>query len=289
MTNKMNDSTKIAVTVSVILLFVIIFAATVLVIGSGIDFSDVQTMTGNKIAIVPVKGMITFGGCGGSLLTGSLACASVEQVKSLIEQADNDPSVSAIFLDVNSGGGSVVASRELMRAVKRAEKPTITWIGEVGASGAYYVASASDYVMADADSVTGSIGVITTMYHYYELMDELGVNVTVVKAGNTKDIGSPYRPMSEQERQEFEDMVDGIYVDFVSDVAENRNMSYAYALNLSGGKIYLGKEAVELGLIDEVSGRHEAILRAGEIAGIKGEPRLLERERKKTVWDILFN
>ena len=169
------------------------------------EFMDVNQLpvVGQKILVIPVKGEITMEGCSGSFLTGVPACARVDTIKRKLEHADESSEIKAVVLDINSGGGGVSASRELMEAIKETKKPVVARIGEVGASGAYYAASAADWVIAYKDSMTGSIGVIMTLQHYYGLYGQLGINTTVIKSGNSKDIGSPYRPMEEEERQEL--------------------------------------------------------------------------------------
>lgn len=241
---------------------------------------------GNGIMIVPLKGAISLDSCEGGLFSIS-SCATVDAVKDAFSQAEADPNIKVIVLDVNSGGGSVVASREMMRVVKSSSKPVVTWIGEVGASGAYYVASATDYIVADEDSLTGSIGVIASFMHYYGLMDELGVNVTVIKAGKTKDIGSAYRPMTDEERELMQGKVDKIYSDFTADVAVNRGLDPDYVEDVSNGEIYLGSEALELGLIDAVGGFDEAVSAAKQIGGIEGDASIVYPEREESFLELL--
>ena len=214
-------------------------------------------------------------------------CVSTENIKEELRKADEDPTISAILLDISSGGGEVVASRELMREVKKTKKPIVAWIGEIGASGAYYVASAADLVVADENSMTGSIGVRMELMHYYELLDSIGVNMTVIKAGESKDIGSPYRPMTKEENKELTDMIDKVYVSFITDVAENRNLNLDYVKTIAKGKIYLGMEAKEVGLVDELGGFDDALAFAGKLGNIEGEPRIVKPE-KKSAWDELF-
>jgi len=276
---------KIAVTFGVLGLFVIIIAFMMAyMIGDfkGLDLSG----AGGEVAIVPIQGDITLGGCGSSLLFAT-SCAEVDTFKSELKAADDDPAVKAIVLDIYSGGGDVVASREMMRAVKNTEKPVVAWIGEIGASGAYYVASSADKVVAHDDSMTGSIGVIMPVTQYYKLMDNIGVNVTVIKAGDSKDIASPYRPMREDEKEELQSMIDKVYDSFVVDVARNRNLSVDYVRNISRGKIYLGSEAKDLGLVDELGGLDDAVKLAGKLGGISGEPTVKRQERKVGLLDLL--
>ncbi len=242
----------------------------------------VMPFAGNKVAVIPIKGDITLEGCGGGLF-GSSQCAQVAVIKKRLREVDEDPMVRAVVLDINSGGGSVVASRELMVAVKSTSKPVVAWIGEVGASGAYYVASGADKIMADRDSLTGSIGVIMTVTHYYGLYQKLGINVTVIKSGEGKDIGSPYREMTEEERAELTEMVDQIHNDFVSDVAGNRNLSFSDVWSISDGSIYLGSEAKKLRLIDELGGFDDAIKLAAELGDIKGKPVVAGKEPREEI------
>jgi len=269
---------KVLVTIGAFVLFLLAIVGTVLLVGEVF----VMPFVGNKVAIIPIKGDITLEGCGGSIF-GTYQCAQVNTIKKSLKDADEDPTVRAVVLDINSGGGSVVASRELMRAVRNTSKPVVAWIGEVGASGAYYVATGADKIMADRNSLTGSIGVIMTVQHYYGLYHKLGINVTVIKAGKGKDIGSPYREMTEEEKEELKEMLDQIYYDFVSDVAENRNLSFPYAENISDGTLYLGSKAKELRLIDEVGGIDDAIRLAAELGDIEGEPVVKRRETREDI------
>ena len=238
-----------------------------------------------KVVVIPIKGTITSGGCGD--VFGGGQCASVDVVKRMIKEAEEESSVKAIVLDINSGGGFVVASREMMRAVRDCKKPVVARIGESGASGAYYVASAADKIVADDNSITGSIGVIMSIQHYYGLFDKLGINMTIIKSGKSKDIGSPYREMREDEKEELKAMIDKIYYSFISDVAINRNLSVSYVENISDGSIYLGSDAKELGLVDSLGGLDDAIDLASELAGIEGKPVIKEVVQKRSIFDLL--
>jgi len=243
---------------------------------------------GQKVAIIPIKGEITLEGCSGGILTAGPDCANVAAIKESLKAADRDDSIRAIVLDINSGGGGVVPSRELAYAVKDVKKPVVACISEEGASGAYYVASAADRIVADRDSITGSIGVIMTIQQVYGLYKKLGINVTTIKSGKVKDIGSPYRPMTDEERKDLTDIVDEIYADFVSDVAVNRNLSYEYVESISDGSIYLGRDAKNLGLVDSLGNLDDAVNIASELGNISGEPSL-EKASPKTfsIWDYL--
>ena len=274
---------KILLTFAVLGLFVLVIAFSFAAVLSGLD---VPVLGGGAVAVVPIHGTITMGGCPAGLFD-SESCADVDEIKDLLKSADRDPSVKAILLDVYSGGGNVVASRELMRAVKGTKKPTVAWIGEIGTSGAYYAASAADKVMADENSMTGSIGVIMFVEHYYGLFDWVGINVTTIKAGDSKDIASPYRPMTDEERLELQSMIDKVYDSFVADVAANRHMSQDDAKKAAQGRIYLGVEAKDVGLIDELGGYDDAVARAAVLGGIKGEPEVRKPDKKVRLTDLL--
>lgn len=266
------------------ILFLIASLGSILFLLSRFDMNQLP-LVGEKVVIIPIKGTITTEGCDG--LFGSGSCTQVYVIKEKLKEADRDNSVRAIILDINSGGGSVVATGEIAEAVKKVDKPVIGWIEEAGASGAYYVASASDRIVANKDSLTGGIGVIMVVQHYYGLFEKLGINVSVIKAGKSKDIGSPYRQMTLEERKRLEGMVDKIYQEFVQEIADNRGLTYEYVENLSDGSLYLGSEAKDLGLVDELGGRDEAIEIAKRLGGIKGEPAIIEYTPKRSVFDLL--
>ncbi len=241
---------------------------------------------GDKVAIIPIKGEITYEGCGGGIF-GSPQCAQVSEIRRMLDDADNDNTIKAVVLEINSGGGSVVASREMMNSVRNFKKPVVAYVSETGASGAYYVASAADRIVADRDSITGSIGVIMSVSHYYGLFEKLGINITVIKSGKNKDIGSPYREMTDDEKTELKKKIDKIYYNLVSDIAENRNLSISYVENISDGSIYIGTEAKELGLVDSIGGIDDAINLAGELGNIKGKPKIKETRIGRGVIGIL--
>jgi len=239
-----------------------------------------------EVAVIPIKGPITLGECGVTYL-GTIRCADVREIEKNLERADKDRLVKAILLDVSSGGGEVVASRELMRAINKTKKPVVAWIGEVGASGAYYAISATDLIMADEDSLTGSLGVVMYLEHYYKLFDWIGVNMTVIKSAPLKDIGSPYRPTTEEEKEMFQSMVDKIHEGMIRDIATNRGLSLSKVRNLSNGGLFLGREAKALGLVDRVGGFEDALNAAAKLGGIVGKPRVKRYEKRRSLVDVL--
>ncbi len=274
-----------------VLLLLVVFACLLLTVAvaalllGGVKMGQLP-LVGQKIAIIPLKGEITAEGCSASLFS-SASCANVAAIKEMLKAADKDDSIRAVVLDINSGGGSVVPSRDLAYTVKAMKKPVVAFIGETGASGAYYVASAADYIVTDRDSMTGSIGVIMTIQQMYGLYDKLGLNVTVIKSGKVKDIGSPYREMTPEENKELTNMVDKIYEDFISDVAVNRNLSVDYVRNISDGSIYLGRDAKDMGLVDSLGGIDDAVQIAASLGNVSGEPAIQKTASKTlSIWDL---
>ena len=231
---------------------------------------------GEGVAIIPLYGTISV-----SQGTGLFAqqTATPENFKEMLDKSSHDGSIKAVVIDINSPGGSVVASDEIARAIEEFEKPTVAWVGEIGASGGYYVASSCDYIVADQASVVGSIGVISIFPEYSRLLEKIGVNMTVIKGGEFKDFSTGFRPLTEEEEEMMEEMVLEIYDQFLTVVADNRNMSKSYVKSVAGGKIYSGRKAKELGLVDEVGGRGSAIDIAAQMGGIEGEPRIVTYER----------
>jgi len=260
----MNTTQKIVIVSGIIGILLITGILAYVLISIGLP----ELSTGGVVAVVPLKGNIA-GEC--SSYDG---CIDPAKFKEMMETATNDESVKAIIIKVDSGGGEVVASRDLMKIVKNAKKQkyVVAYINDIGASGAYYAASASDKIVANEFAFVGSIGVKSEIIHYKGLLDKLGINITVVKKPDNKDFGSPYREnLTEEETKLMENIIEKIYDAFVIDVAENRNLSKERVREISEGQsIYLGKDAKENGLIDYAGDMDDAIDIAAKDAGIKG-------------------
>ena len=160
---------------------------------------------------------------------------------------------------------------------------------ELAASGGCYVSAPADLIVANPATLTGSIGVITQMPNLEELMEKIGVEVVVIKSGIHKDEGSPFREMTEEEEAIWQAIIDEAYGQFVAIVAEGRGLSEEKAREIADGRVYTGKQAMELGLVDELGNLPEAIDRAAELGGIEGEPRLVEYHRAPTLFESFFN
>ncbi len=233
-----------------------------------------------KIVLINIEGSIV-GGRSGFGMFGSESGA--DDIAKQIKRAGEDSSVKAIILRINSPGGSAAASQELHEEVRKArenDKIVVASMSDVAASGGYYVACGADKIVANPGTITGSIGVIFSQLQYSELLEKYGVRSNVITSGKYKDIGSPLRNMTEEERQILQEMIDDVYSQFVHAVAEGRQMNESEVLELADGRIFTGRQAKELGLVDELGNFQDAIDLAAELAGIEGKPKMVEYGKK---------
>lgn len=195
----------------------------------------------------------------------------------LLDDLEKDDSVKGVLLVVNSPGGEVIASEKLARKVEELakKKPVVVYVEGLDASGAYMVSAPADYIVAEKHSIVGSIGVRMDLMHYYGLMKKLGINVTTIKAGKYKDIGSPFRPMTKEEKEYLQKMINETYMDFVKWVAEHRHLSINYTLKIADGKIYSGEDAKKVGLVDEVGTEEDALKKLEQLANVSN-PEIVE-------------
>ncbi len=240
----MNEVLKIFVILGVVL-FILAGVATLMFLFSGIFLS------GDTIAVIDMSGDIAE--------NGQINAALMNE---MFKDAADDPSVVAVILRINSGGGAVVETKEIARSLSAlsSEKPVVAYISEVGASGAYYVAAHADFIVADEDSLVGSIGVISTYTSYQNLLeDKLGINTTVLKSGKFKDIGSPYRDMTEEEKQNLQAIVDTVHSEFMDVIVSNRGLTRQAISEVNTSNIFLGSKALQLGLVDYNGGFDTAL------------------------------
>jgi len=213
-------------------------------------------------------------------IAGTGAYVTPESVLDQLDQALDDPSVAAIVLRIDSPGGTVAASQEISMAVKRANmvKPVVASIGDMGASGAYMVASQCESIVAAPGSSVGSIGVIMTIPNVEGLLDTVGVEFTVLTTGEFKDTGSMYRSVTPTEAAMLEGQMEIAYNQFIADVAAGRGMAEDDVRELATGWVWLGTEAQELGLVDELGNYDDAIALAADLGGIEGDPYIVNYE-----------
>ncbi|MFO7262521.1 MAG: signal peptide peptidase SppA [Bacillota bacterium] len=221
----------------------------------------------DRIALIPVEGTISESP--GGLWSDTI---DFEGILSQLQQAMEDDSVKAVILRINSPGGEVVASDEIYRAIKRVQeqgKPVVASMGGTAASGGYYIATAADWILANPNTLTGSIGVIFTLPNYEGVADLIGYKVNVIQSGAMKDMGNPWREMRPDEKEVFQKLVDETYGRFVDLVAKERGMPREKVLTLADGRIYTGQQAKDLGLVDELGTLDDAFAEAKRLAGLE--------------------
>jgi len=233
-----------------------------------------------KIAVIPLTGSITAGS--GSFLWG--AVISPEQVRGHLERARADGAVRAIVLRVQSPGGSVAACQEIVREIEATEKPIVVSMGDMAASGGYFISAKADRIVASPGTLTGSIGVISQMPNLAGLYEKLGIEMNIFKAGKYKDMFAGLRELTPEEQQIMQEITDQCYDQFVQEVVEGRGLTEDEVRELATGQLYTGVQAKELGLVDELGGLQTAIDLAADLAGVEkprvetyGEPSLLKQ------------
>jgi len=269
------------ITVGLTISIVVLFLGTVWFLMTVMDEGGLPG--GAKVAIVEVDGIIGVG--------PDRSADADSIVRTLGEYRDN-PSVAAVVLRVNSPGGVVGPTQEIFSAVQRvraAGKPVVASLGAVAASGGYYVAVAANRIFANPGTLTGSIGVIMQLANVEGLLRKVGVDYVVVKAGAYKDIGSFARPMKPEERQVLQALLDDVYGQFVTAVAEHRGLDRKTVLGFADGRIYSGQQARALKMVDDLGGLEEAIEAAAKLAGIAGKPKVIYPRRRFSLRDLLSN
>jgi protease-4 len=229
---------------------------------------------GARIAVVEIEGII---------LDGDGA------VRELREHAEN-PAVKAVVVRVNSPGGVVAPTQEIVGAIERvrkAGKPVVASFGAVAASGGYYVGIAADRIFANPGTLTGSIGVIMQMANVEGLLKKVGVEYVVIKSGAYKDVGNFSRAMTPEERRILQALLDDVYGQFVAAVAKGRGLDEGTVRSFADGRIYSGKQAHALKMVDELGGFEEAVEAAAKLAGIPGKPKLIFPRRRFSISDLL--
>lgn len=228
-----------------------------------------------KVGVVPVEGVIV---------------DSAEIIEQINEFADDDR-IKAVVLRINSPGGGVVPSQEIYQSVRelRKKKKVVASMGAVAASGGYLIATAADSVVANPGTITGSISAVMHFADVQELMKKVGVRSSVVKSGKFKDIGTPTREMTSEEKQLIQGIVDDIYDQFTQTISENRKLPLGTIIGLADGRIFSGRQALAVKLVDELGGLQDAVYLAGRLAGIEGKPAIVQATKKKSsLWKYLL-
>jgi protease-4 len=232
---------------------------------------------GERIGLVKIEGII----------------ADSREVIKEIHKYKKDPGVKAILLRIDSPGGGVVPSQEIYEEVRKireeGQKKIVVSMGTVAASGGYYIASASDRIVANPGTLTGSIGVIMELANVEGLLKKIGVESLVIKSGRHKDTGSPFRKMEPEERDILHRLLNNIPEQCIQAVSEGRGMPDQEIREFADGTVFTGQQAMEMGLVDDLGNLQDAIQLAADIAGIKGEPRVVEKRERRSWLGFLMS
>lgn len=265
----------------VLLLFLIIFAIAGVFAAIKLSSSDLTSISNSgsfiskaafstKIGVIPIEGTIT----------GS------KDIISQIVKFRKDGSIKAIIIKINSPGGAVGPTQEIYREIRKTlpVKKVLASVGDVAASGGYYIASAADRIITTPGAIMGSIGVIMQYLRLEELFNKIGIANEVIKSGEFKDTGSPYRSMSEKERVLLQELIDDVKEQFIIDVSQGRNLSVEQVRGIADGRVITGKKALELGLADQLGNFQDALDLAKELSDITGEITLIYPEEGRFKW-----
>jgi protease-4 len=257
-------SLLIGLLIGIVIMFLCIVTAALFY---GLARSKGTLLTGNAVGVIEMKGMIA---------------DSTEINDQLRDFLENDR-IKAVVLRVDSPGGVVGPSQEIYEEVKKfaAKKKLVVSMGSVAASGGYYIAAPATMIYANPGTLTGSIGVLMKLTNVQELFGKIGLNSFVLKSGKFKDSGSPVRPMTDEERQLFQGVIDSMHGQFVRAVAEGRKLPIETVRNLADGRIFSGEQAQQVKLVDKIGNFQDAVDAAAKIAGIEGKPKLVYPPEKK--------
>ena len=224
-----------------------------------------------RIGVVPLKGVIT----------------DSRAVLDVLEKFSKDDSVKAIVLRIDTPGGGVGPSQEIFEKVRtvRKKKTVVASMGSMATSGGYYVACAAEKIVANPGSLTGSIGVIMHFTNMEDLFKKVGLRPSVIKSGRYKDAGSPFRDMTKEERDLLQALIDDVHEQFVEAVSASRGLDKAAVIEVADGRVFTGRQAMKIKLVDELGDLDHAADVAAKLAQLEGKPELyFPREEKRSVW-----
>lgn len=242
-----------------------------------------------KVAVLPVEGLLLSGESESALtmdVTGS------RTISRLLRRAAENPSIRALVVYVDSPGGSAAAAQEIFQAIQRFKnrtgRPVIAAMGDVAASGGYYVAAAADKIYALPSTLTGSIGVIWQSINMEKLLAQLGIRAETLKAGRFKDVGSPFRPMAPQERELLQQLLNDVYEQFIADVAKGRRLPVAKVQAVADGRVLTGRMALRVGLVDELGTLDDALQFARRQANLPASAPIVTIKERRSLFARLF-
>lgn len=242
---------------------------------SGYD-DEVVTGRGEKLAVIELRGVIL----------------SSDEIVRQFKKYREDRSVKGILFRVDSPGGGVVASQEMYEEVKLTRekgKPVVVSMGSLAASGGYYVSAPANKIVANAGTLTGSIGVISQFMQYDSLLGKVGIGVNTIKSGKFKDAGNPFRKMSNDDKEYFQNLMDDVHQQFIAAVEQQREIDHDSLVSYADGRVFTGRQALRMGLVDTIGTFEDAVRILADLVNIDGEPSIVkERKRGATLFDYLL-
>jgi protease IV len=256
-----------------LILMAMVFAVVVFSV-SALSGKRQSLLASEKVGVVTVEGVITD------------ARETVQQ----LEELGQDDSVRAVVIRIETPGGGVAPSQEIYGAIRelRKKKKVVASIGAIGASGGYLIACAAERIVANPGSITGSISAVMHLLNAEGLLSKIGLKPAVIKSGKYKDIGSPSREITPEERALLQAVIDDMNDHFIDTISGARKMSREKVKAIADGRIFSGRQAKQVGLIDELGDMNQAIALAGAMAGMKGKPEASYMGKKKAFWDVVF-
>ncbi len=257
---------KLCMVLAILLLATILLSLIVTFVGRYMPIGD-------KIALVRIEGPIVSSG------------SAIEQLR----KYRKDSSVKAIVLRVDSPGGAVGPSQEIYEEVGKLVKvkPVVVSMGSVAASGGYYLSAPATKIYANPGTVTGSIGVIMEIPNFKGLMDKVGIRTEVIKSGKHKDLASVFRGIGKGDRAILQGVLDDVHDQFIRAVSEGRGIPYKRVREIADGRVFTGRQAKAVGLVDALGNMQDAIMEAARLGGIKGEPNVVSKKEKSSIFDLL--
>ncbi|MDI6785820.1 MAG: signal peptide peptidase SppA [bacterium] len=263
---------------------IILIFLTVLMLGEALYLLSLlkgESFHSNKIALINIRGTIL----------------ESEEIIEQINKYKDNPAVSSIVLHIDSPGGSTGTVQEIYQEIKEVRKKGkifVTSFENIGASGAYYIATATNYIIANPGTLTGSIGVIMSVNNFKELLDKVGLKAEVIKSGKYKDIGSPIRNMTLNEQKLIQGLTDDVHNQFIEAVIKGRKIKKEKLVNITDGRLLTGLQAYKVGLVDQLGNLNNAIEVAAKLANIKGKPVVIREKDElssafKNFFKRLFN
>jgi len=257
---------KLCIVLAVLLLAAILLSLVATLVGRNLPM-------GEKVAVVRIEGPI------------ASSRSAIEELR----QYRKDSSVKAVVLRVDSPGGAVAPSQEIYEEVGKLKetKPVVVSMGSVAASGGYYISAPATKIYANPGTVTGSIGVIMEIPNFKGLMDKVGIRTEVIKSGKHKDLASVFRGIGKEERAILQGVLDDVHDQFIRAVSEGRGIPYERVKEIADGRVFTGRQAKALGLVDALGNIQDAITEAARLGGIKGEPNVVSKKEKFSILDLI--